>query len=54
MSKAEYAELRLAIKILGIKVKVFPLHGDYPYRYQIDVTVPEVLARMNITSSLTA
>jgi predicted nucleic acid-binding Zn-ribbon protein len=50
MSKAMYAELRLAIKILGIRVTVFPLHGNYPYRHQIDVTVPEVLAKMHIVS----
>jgi hypothetical protein len=45
MAKASYAELRLAIKILGIRATIFPLHGNYPYRHQIDVTVPEVLAK---------
>ena len=50
MAQASYAELRFAIKILGIRVTIYPDHGDYPYRYRIDVTVPEVLAKMNIMS----
>ena len=48
MVQASYAELRLAIRILGIRVIVYPTIGDYPFRYQVDVTVPEVIAQMNI------
>ena len=45
-----YDELRLAVRILGLRVTVFPTNGDWPYRYQIEVTVPEVLAKVNIMS----
>lgn len=41
-----YEELRLAVHILGVKVIVFPTEGDYPYRYQIDVTVPEIMKKL--------
>jgi hypothetical protein len=41
-----YEELRLAVRILGLKVTVFPTTGEWPYRYRIDVTVPAILAKM--------
>lgn len=41
-------ELRLAIRIIGIKVTVYPSQGDYPYRRQIDVTVPEVMKKLDV------
>src|SRR5258706_8218736 len=39
---ANYDELRLAVKIIGIKVKVFPANGERKHRYHIDVTAPEL------------
>src|SRR5437764_6717868 len=30
-----YEEQRLAARILGLKAVVYPLHGDYPFRFQI-------------------
>lgn len=50
MAHATYTELRLAIKILGLKATIYPDHGDYPYRHKIEVTVPEVMAKMDIKS----
>ena len=44
LSTASYTELRLAVRILGIRVTVYPTSGDWPYRYQIEATVPEVIA----------
>ena len=44
--KPTYLELRLAVKILGILVTVYPSKGDWPCRYQIDVTVPALLAKV--------
>src|SRR5205807_444792 len=44
-----YDHLRKAVRILGIKVIVYPTKGDYPYRYTIDATVPEVLKKMDCT-----
>ncbi len=32
-----YDELRLAVRILGLQVTVFPTTGDWPYRYSISV-----------------
>ena len=45
-----YQELRLAIRILGIKVTVYPSDGDYPFRYNIDVTIPEVMKKLEVVS----
>jgi site-specific DNA recombinase len=41
-----WEELRLALRIIGIRVTVFPLKGEWPYRYRIDVTVPEVMKQL--------
>ena len=38
---ASYDELRLAVRILGIRVTVYPTQGDWPYRFAIDIAVPE-------------
>lgn len=46
-----WEELRLALRIIGIRVTVYPTHGDYPYRYAIDMTVPEVMKKLNIVST---
>jgi site-specific DNA recombinase len=43
--QATYAELRTAIRILGIRCVVYPTQGDWPFRHQIVATVPEILAR---------
>jgi hypothetical protein len=48
LKTATYAELRLAVRILGIKVTVFPSQGDYPFRFQLVATVPEIFAKVNI------
>jgi hypothetical protein len=36
METASYSELRLAIRILGIVVTVYPSQGEWPYRFNID------------------
>lgn len=46
IAHASYQELRFAIEILGIRVTVFPTQGDYPYRYKIDIKIPELLAKV--------
>lgn len=51
LDTASYEELRLAIKILGVRVTVYPLEGDYPFRWDVKMTVPAVLGKMNIVSS---
>lgn len=48
MANASYEELRLAVRILGLKTTIFPTSGDWPYRHHIDVTVPAVMAKVNI------
>jgi hypothetical protein len=40
-----YEELRLAVRILGLRVTVFPTVGDWPYRYEVVVTVPEIIKK---------
>ncbi len=42
-----YQELRLAIRILGIKAIIYPTQGDYPFRCVIDITVPEVFKKLD-------
>ncbi|HEU5383645.1 MAG TPA: recombinase family protein [Ktedonobacteraceae bacterium] len=51
LDTASYEELRLAIKILGVRVTIYPLSGDYPFRWDVKMTVPGVLGKMNIVSS---
>jgi site-specific DNA recombinase len=40
-----YEEQRLAVRILGIKATVFPAIGDWPFRYQIDITIPRIIEK---------
>jgi len=48
IKKAPYSELRMAVRILGMRAIVYPTIGDYLYRVQIDVTVPEILAKTKV------
>lgn len=42
--KPTYQELRLAIRILGIRVIVYPSGGgNHPYRRKINVTIPKIM-----------
>jgi site-specific DNA recombinase len=38
-----YSELRLAIRVLGIRCIVFPTGPNYPFRHKIDVTIPKIM-----------
>ena len=38
-----YEELRLAVQILGIHVTVYPSKGEYPFRYKIEMRVPQIV-----------
>jgi len=42
-----YEEMRLAIRILGLKVIVYPTLGEWPFRYHIDITIPEIIAKLH-------
>lgn len=44
--ESTYEDWRLAVRIIGIKVTVYPTKGDYPYRHTIDATVPEVMKKL--------
>lgn len=41
--KPSYRELRLAIRVLGIRCVAFPTGGNYPFRHKLDVLIPEVM-----------
>ena len=45
-----YEELRLAVQILGIHVTLYPSKGDYPFRYQIELRVPQIFKGLVGTS----
>ena len=49
LKKASYDELRLAVRILGIRVTVWPTQG-YADRVQIVATVPQVMERLHCIS----
>lgn len=53
VATAAYDELRMAVRILGIRCTVFPTQGGWPYRYQIEVTVPEIMKKLNIVAPST-
>ena len=42
-----YQEIRLCIRVLGIRATIFPTQGDWPFRCAIDITVPEVLKKLD-------
>ena len=42
-----YEEKRNAVRALGVIATVYPANGDYPYRYKIDITVPEIMKKVN-------
>ena len=42
-----YQELRLAVRIIGIRALIYPTKGDYEFRWQIFATVPEVLKKVD-------
>ena len=37
-----YEEKRLATRILGVRCTVYPTQGDYPYRTNVDFTIPDI------------
>ena len=41
-----YEEKRLAVRILGITATVYPASGDYPFRSQVDVTIPTIVSKV--------
>jgi len=51
LETATYNELRSAVKILGVQVTVFPSVGEWEYRYQIAVTIPEVMKKLHCFST---
>ena len=48
LETATYMELRLAVRVLGIRATVYPTIGTWPYRHNIVATVPEILAKTSI------
>lgn len=46
-----YEEQRLAVRILGVRTTVFPQKGDYPFRHQVDITVPAILSKMHCVTN---
>jgi DNA invertase Pin-like site-specific DNA recombinase len=51
--KPAYEELRLAVRILGLVAVVYPLHGDHPFRAQIDTYPPEIMKHLGVLRSNT-
>jgi predicted nucleic acid-binding Zn-ribbon protein len=51
IATASYDELRLAVRILGLRVTVFPTVGDWPFRCHIDVTVPDVMRKLHCVAN---
>ncbi len=41
-----YEEKRLAVRIIGIHATVFPESGDFPFRAQVDATIPAIVSKM--------
>jgi DNA invertase Pin-like site-specific DNA recombinase len=42
-----YEEMRFAIRILGITATVYPVKGDYPERFTIDVRPPDIVSLLS-------
>ncbi|HEY0754911.1 MAG TPA: hypothetical protein VGD98_13210 [Ktedonobacteraceae bacterium] len=52
LKTASYDELRLAVRIIGIKVTVFPGSINWERHFDVDVTVPEVMKKLFSNSVL--
>jgi site-specific DNA recombinase len=50
LKTASYDELRLAVRIIGVKVTVFPRSEERKQRYHIDVTAPGVTGKIHSDS----
>ena len=48
LETATYDELRLAVRILGIRVIVYPTGGEC--RYTIEITIPEIMKKLDSNS----
>lgn len=48
LEKATYDELRLAVRILGVRVTVFPTGSEH--RFTIDITIPEIMKKLDCNS----
>ena len=46
IAHASYDELRLALRIIGVKITVYPSGGNYPHRYKVEVTVPKIMKKL--------
>lgn len=46
LEKASYEELRLAVRIIGLTTIVYPMHGDYPFRFNIESRPPEIMKKL--------
>jgi hypothetical protein len=53
LQTASYGELRLAVRIIGIKVTVFPTNGLRRLPYQIDVAVPGLMENLHVDRGAT-
>ncbi len=42
-----YQELRNAVRIIGTVARVYPVKGEYPYRTEIDITIPKIMEKVN-------
>jgi hypothetical protein len=45
--EVSYEEKRLAVRMLGLRVTVYPTQGDYPCRFQFDVTMPDIVKKIH-------
>jgi len=46
-----YTALRLAVRIIGIRATVYPTQGEWPFRYQIDATIPAIMKKLGCVNS---
>src|SRR6516162_6555806 len=53
LQTASYGELRLAVRIIGIKVTVFPTNGLKRLPYQIDVADPGMMEKLYVDRGAT-
>jgi len=42
-----YEEKRLALRIIGIKMVVFPTQGEHPFRHRVYATIPAIMKKLH-------
>lgn len=50
LEKAFYEELRRAVRIISLTAVVYPMYGDYPFRFKLESRLPEIMKWLAVSN----